>query len=266
MSAPDLLPAIVAASWRRVEAARARRPRAELERLASEARPDAVGFVTRLGRHDVVNVIAECKRRSPSRGILRTDYEAPVLARAYEDAGAAAISVLTEPGFFDGSLDDLRRVGAAVRVPLLRKDFIVDEYQLLEARAAGASAVLLIVAALDDRGLPGLLRASEACGLASIVEVHDRMELARAVESGARVVGVNARDLRTLEVRPAVVASLVDAIPDDVVAVAESGIRTGADIRALRAAGYDAFLVGERLVTADDPGGALRRLIEDARA
>jgi len=262
---PDLLGAMVAASWRRVDTARTRRPLAELGRLAARARPDAQRFGAHLRRGGGVNVIAECKRRSPSKGILCADYDAPAIARAYERAGAAAISVLTEPAFFDGRLDDLSHVRAAVALPLLRKDFIVDEYQVLEARAAGASAVLLIAGALDDRALARLVRACEDSGLASLVEVHDAAELARAVGAGATIVGVNARNLRTLEVDPDVVLALGDRIPGDVTAVAESGIRSAEDIRALRAAGYDAFLVGERLVAAQDPGGALRGLIEDAR-
>jgi indole-3-glycerol phosphate synthase len=264
-SAPDLLLAVVAASWRRVETAQTRRP-GELERRAADARPDAAAFTARLGRDGEVNVIAECKRRSPSKGILRADYDAPAVARAYEGAGAAAISVLTEPAFFDGSLEDLGRVRAVVSVPLLQKDFIVDEYQLLEARAAGASAVLLIAGALDGGALARLVRASEALGLAALVEVHDREELARALGAGAQVVGVNARNLRTLEVSPGVALRLGEAIPDGVIAVAESGIRSGADIRALRSVGYDAFLVGERLVTCDNPGAALLELVGSAGA
>jgi len=256
-----LLPAIVAASRRRVETALAQCPLADLERLASQVHPDAAGFAARLGRPDEVNVIAECKRRSPSKGILRADYDAAAIARAYERAGAAAISVLTEPTFFDGSLADLQRVGNAVSVPLLRKDFIVDEYQLLEARAAGASAVLLIVAALDGDGLSRLVRAADDLGLATLVEVHERDELARALDAGARIVGVNARNLRTLDVSIDLVLAAADAIPDGVIAVAESGIGSRADIQALRRVGYDAFLVGERLVTCDNPGAALRELV-----
>jgi indole-3-glycerol phosphate synthase len=258
---PDLLSAIVAASWRRAAVARAGRPTAELERLAFAARPDAAAFEARLGRPGSLNVIAECKRRSPSKGILRAQYDPVAIAGAYARAGAAAVSVLTEPTFFDGSLSDLERVCGTVTVPVLRKDFITDEYQLLEARAAGASAVLLIVAALDRPGLAGLLQAARSLGLASLVEVHDRAELEWALEAGSQLVGVNARDLRTLEVDSAVVLALADAIPDHVVAVAESGIRSAEDLRLLRAAGYDAFLVGERLVTCADPGLALSDLL-----
>jgi indole-3-glycerol phosphate synthase len=246
-----------------VETARLRRPLVELERQASDKRPDAAAFAARLARQDRVNVIAECKRRSPSKGILRAEYEPAAIAQAYERAGAAAVSVLTEPTFFDGSLTDLARVTRTVSVPVLRKDFVVDEYQLVEARAAGASAVLLIVAALDDRSLARLLRAATSLGLASLVEVHEREELDRAFEAGAGIIGVNARSLRTLEVRADIVLALGSAIPDDVIAVAESGISSGADVRALRETGYDALLVGERLMTAEDPGRALRELMQE---
>jgi indole-3-glycerol phosphate synthase len=256
----------VAASRRRAEAARARRPLAALERLAADARPDAPAFAARLGRPDVVNVIAECKRRSPSKGLLRAEYEPAAIARAFERAGAAAISVLTEPAFFDGSLSDLERVGRTVSVPILRKDFVVDEYQLVEARAAGASAVLLIAAALDDRCLERLHRAAASLGLASLVEVHERGELDRALEAGAGIIGVNARNLRTLEVSPDLVLALAGSIPSHVIAVAESGIRSAADIRALREAGYDAFLVGERLMRAEDPGDALGELMRETHS
>jgi indole-3-glycerol phosphate synthase len=261
---PDLLAAIVAASMRRATAARGRRPAAQVERLAAAARPDASGFEARLRRPDGLNVIAECKRRSPSKGILRADYDPVSIARAYERAGAAAVSVLTEPTFFDGSLDDLARVCEAVTIPVLRKDFIVDEYQLLEARAAGASAVLLIVAALGGRSLVRLLGAATSLGLATLVEVHELAELDGALEAGARIIGVNARNLRTLEVSADAVLALADALPDGVVAVAESGIRSAGDLVTLRSAGYDAFLVGERLVTCDNPGAALEELLAGA--
>ncbi len=170
---PDLLEAIVAATRARVAAAIEREPRPALERRASLRTPNAAGFAQRLSREGAINVIAECKRRSPSRGVLRVAYEPVTIAVGYERAGAAAISVLTEPGFFDGSLAHLEAVRAAVTIPLLRKDFIVDEYQLLEARAAGADAILLIVAALSDRDLASLATAAADLGLAALVEVHD---------------------------------------------------------------------------------------------
>jgi len=257
-ASPDLLEAITAASRRRVETARARRPVSALERLVKAGGDDrAARFVEALSRRGQVNVIAECKRRSPSRGVLRRDYDPVALGRAYEDAGAAAISVVTEPTFFDGDLRHLEQLASTVTRPLLRKDFVVDAYQVLEARAAGASAVLLIVAALDDAGLRGLMAEAAARGLAALVEVHTLEDLERACAAGARVIGVNSRNLRTLDIDPDTPLRLVDAMPDTVVKVAESGLKTAGDVARLRAAGFDAFLVGERLVTATDPGAAL---------
>jgi indole-3-glycerol phosphate synthase len=215
-------------------------------------------------REPGIRVIAECKRRSPAKGILRRAYDPVAIARSYEAAGAAAISVLTEPTFFDGSIAHLTAVRAAVETPVLRKDFLTTGFELLEARAAGADAVLLIVAALDDAGLRSLLDAAHEVGMDALVEVHDGAELERALEAGARLVGVNNRDLRTLAVSLETSLSLAERIPDDVVAVAESGIRTGSDLRRLREAGFDASLIGEHLMSAPDPGTALRRLLEEA--
>ena len=192
--------------------------------------------------------------------MLRAEYDPAAHARAYAAAGAAAISVLTEPTFFDGDPDHLRVVRAAVDLPLLRKDFIVSEYQLVEAAVLGADAVLLIVGALDNGGLAGLLGAAEQLGLAALVEVHDEEEMRRALGAGARIVGVNSRNLRTLAVDPGVLEVVAPLLPDGVTAVAESGIRSRADLDRLAGAGYDAFLVGERLITQPDPGAALREL------
>ncbi len=262
----DLLAAIVASTRRSLAWRQAHESLPALERRAADARPRGALFVEALTRADRLNVIAECKRRSPSRGVLRADYDAPSIAGAYEAAGAAAISVLTEPAFFDGALDHLAAVRQRVMLPVLRKDFIVDEYQLLEARAAGADAVLLIVAALDAAGLCRLAEHAATLGLASLVEVHDASELAIALEANASVVGVNNRNLRTLAVDPGASLSLAAAIPDHVVAVAESGLKSPADLRTLRDAGYDAFLVGERLVSAERPGDALAALLEEGVA
>ena len=211
------------------------------------------------------SVIAECKRRSPSKGVLRAAYAPADIAAGYERAGAAAISVLTEPAFFDGDLAHLAAVRDAVRVPLLRKDFTVDLYQLDEAIVAGADAVLLIVAALDDAALRELHGQAGARGLAVLVEVHDEHELDRALALGARVIGVNNRNLRTLSVDVGASLRMIDRIPADVIAVAESGLRTAEDVATLARAGYDGFLVGERFMTADDPGQALASLITAAR-
>jgi indole-3-glycerol phosphate synthase len=259
---PDLLAAIVAAARRVVDVRREHVSESALERQASERRPNAEGFARALRDTASPRVIAECKRRSPSKGILRADYDAATHARAYEAAGAAAISVLTEPTFFDGSLDDLRAVRGSVRVPLLRKDFIVTRYQILEAVAAGADAVLLIVAALSDRDLTTLLQETAATGIAALVEVHDRRELQRARDAGATIVGVNSRNLRTLDVDVGVHVELIASIPRGVTAVAESGLRATADLTRLESAGYSAFLVGEHLIAQPDPGAALRALRE----
>ena len=258
----NVLDAVVGAA-RRSSAERARcTSRAALERLAADlpARPSA--FADALAAPGA-RVIAECKRRSPSKGVLCVDYRPDRIAASYAAAGAAAISVLTEPTFFDGSLDHLRSVRAAVETPILRKDFVVTEYQVIEARAAGADAILLIVAALDDPAIRRLLRASTACGVAALVEAHDATEVQRAVDAGAEIVGVNSRDLRTLAVSPAVFETVVDRIPADVTAVAESGIQSPADVARLRALGYDAYLIGERFMATPDPGAALGMFLAD---
>ena len=256
---PDLLAAIVAATRTAVGGRRARQPIAAFEKNARRT-PAGDRFVDRLRAADGPAIIAECKRRSPSRGILRSDYRPAEHARAYEAAGAAAISVLTEPTFFDGRLQHLADVRQAVDVPLLRKDFIVTDYQVHEAAAFGADAILLIISALTDEELARLLALAGSLGLAALVEVHDRDELRRAADAGARVIGVNSRNLRTLNVNPQVLEALGPLLPADVVAVAESGIRSGDDLRRLRAAGYHAFLVGERLIAQPDPGAALKEL------
>ena len=209
-------------------------------------------------------VIAEVKRRSPSRGDLRADLDPAGLARAYEAAGAVAISVLTEPDHFGGSLEDLEAVRAAVRVPVLCKDFLVDPYQVWEARARGADWVLLIVALLRER-LPEYLQLAREVGLVPLVEVHDSLELDAALAAGARLVGINNRDLRTFRVDLAVSRELLPRVPAGVSAVSESGLRTAADMDELAALGAKAFLVGEALVTSTDPGVELAKLVERRR-
>ena len=258
---PDLLATIVAATERITASRRAQEPLDALERRAGNASPRGELFESRLRRAGGFNVIAECKRRSPSRGVLAVDYDPVRIARAYAGGGAAAISVLTEPTFFDGALAHLQAVRAAVDVPLLRKDFVVDEYQLFEARAAGADAVLLIVAALDQPRLEALQARAWQLGLATLVEVHDREELDRAVGSGARVIGVNNRNLRTLKVDVAASDGLAARMPKGVVAVSESGLQSRADLERLTAGGYGAFLIGERFMTDPDPAAAIKLLI-----
>jgi len=255
-----LLDTIVAATRRAVEVRAKARPLASLTRGLQRG-PDGAAFAATLGRADAFpRIIAECKRRSPSKGILRPEYDAAAHARAYADAGAAAISVLTEPTFFDGAPAHLSAVRGVVDIPLLRKDFIVSDYQLVEAVDLGADAALLIVSALTDEALRGLLRTCRGLGLAALVEVHDDEEARRAIDVGATIVGVNCRNLRTLAVDTAVHESVVRMLPAGVVAVAESGLRTRADLDRLAAAGYHAFLVGERLIAQPDPGAALREL------
>lgn len=258
---PDVLAAIVEAARRGAEDRRAAGDGRALERAAAAREPRGEIFRARLRRERGCNVIAECKRRSPSRGILRASYAPARLAEGYAAAGAAAISVLTEPAFFDGALEHLAAVRAAVDVPVLRKDFVVTPFQMIEARAHGADAVLLIAAALPGPALAELLAASRAAGLAALVEVHDGAELARALDAGADTIGVNNRDLRTMRVDLGTSHALARSIPDDVTAVAESGLRTSDDLAALRRAGYDAFLIGESFMTRDDPGAALASLL-----
>ena len=258
----DLLVTIVAATRRIVEVRRAQESHDMLtRRAASRADRGSGTFRAALQRTDRLNIIAECKRRSPSRGVLCRQYDAGAIAAVYEGAGAAAISVLTEPTFFDGSLEHLRAVSSRVGIPVLRKDFVVDEYQIAEAAANGADAVLLIAAALTDSALSNLKGAAKAFGVDALVEVHDEAELDRALAGGADLVGVNNRNLRTLAVDPRVSARLIDRIPGEVTAVAESGFTSANELVAMRAAGYRAFLVGERLMTSQDPARTLRELI-----
>jgi len=258
---PDLLRTIVAATRRIVDTRRTREPMTALERRAAPASPRGSRFEDALGVTDRVNVIAECKRRSPSKGVLAAAYDPVRIAAQYEQGGAAAISVLTEPTFFDGSLEHLAAVRARVALPLLRKDFIVDEYQLFEARAAGADAVLLIVAALEQRDLVALQARAWELGLATLVEVHDEAELARAIDSGARVIGVNNRNLRTLRVDVEASGRLAAGIPRNAIGVSESGLKSREELDRLAAIGYRAFLIGERFMTDPDPAAAIRGLV-----
>jgi indole-3-glycerol phosphate synthase len=221
-------------------------------------------FAQALAEPGRINVIGEFKRRSPSRGAIREDLHPVSVAQAYEVAGAKALSVLTDEPFFGGRLQDLQEARAATLLPTLRKDFIVDAYQVREAWIAGADAVLLIAAVLDDAELRGLQKAAAEHGLDALVEVHDAAELERALLSGATLIGVNNRDLRTMEVRLETSLELSSRIPEHVVAVAESGIQGGADVRRLRDAGYDGFLVGEHLMRAQEPGRALEELLREA--
>jgi len=249
---------LLAGAHRRVAAARAAEPLDALRERAAAA-PAAPSFRAALSQPGVA-VIAEIKRASPSRGPLAPNLDAPACARAYHDGGAAAVSVLTEPDRFAGSLGDLADV-AALGIPTLRKDFLVDTYQVWEARAAGAAAVLLIVAALDDATLARLHDEAMAAGLDALVEVHDDAEVVRARHLGARIVGVNARDLRTFELDRGAFARLRPTLPEQALAVAESGVRAPEDVARAAAEGADVVLVGEALVTAADPQAAVAALV-----
>ena len=265
VNAPDdLLETIVAATRRIVEVRAEREPMSALGARAERRTPRPGRFRAALSRRGHPNVIAECKRRSPSRGVLRADYDPVAIARGYAAAGAAALSVLTEPTFFDGALEHLEAVRAAVDVPLLRKDFVVSEYQVIEARAAGADAVLLIAAALPHEQLRRLARRAAAWGLDALVEVHSADELAAAIDAGAEVIGVNNRNLRTLAVDVRVSEDLVRRMPKSTIAVSESGLRSADDLARLSGLGYHAFLIGERFMTESDPGAALQMLIQGA--
>jgi indole-3-glycerol phosphate synthase len=242
-----------------VAARQERVPLDELKERAAHA-PEPRNAVAAL-RRDEVTVIAEVKRSSPSRGALAPIEDPAALARAYEEGGAHAISVLTEQRRFGGSLEDLVAVRHAVDVPVLRKDFIVSSYQLWEARAAGADIVLLIVAALEQAALVSLHERAVSIGLTPLVEVHDLDEVPRALDAGAQIIGVNVRDLRTLKVDRDHFARVAPYLPDSVVRVAESGVRDAHDLIAYANAGADAVLVGESLVTGGDPRQAVHDLV-----
>ena len=208
-----------------------------------------------------INIIAEFKRRSPSKGVIRDGADLVTIVRSYEAGGAVALSVLTEEDYFDGSLNDLRTAKGSVALPVLRKDFLFEEYSVYEAAAAGADAVLLIVAALDDRQLESLRRlAEDELGMDALVEVHDPHEMDRAAKCGATIVGVNNRDLRTFEVSLETSVRLASLAPRDALLVSESGLNEGADLRRLKERGFHGFLIGESLMRARDPEQALRDL------
>ncbi|MFW6079435.1 MAG: indole-3-glycerol phosphate synthase TrpC [Gemmatimonadota bacterium] len=259
----SVLERIVAAKREEVERLKAR---AASLRSAAEAAGEGRGLSTALaGGAGEVALIAEVKRRSPSAGELRSELSPAEVARAYEAAGAVAISVLTDGPFFGGTLEDLAAVRASVGLPVLRKDFVLAPLQLWEARAAGADAVLLIVRILDDARLAELVALAGELGLDALVEVHDRAELDRALEAGARILGINNRDLSTFRTDLSVTLELAGSVPRDRVLVAESGIRVPADVDRLGAAGVDAILVGESLMRSDDVEAAARSLVGRAR-
>ena len=253
---------ILAAKVGEVAAARAERSHADLAAVA-RAQPPARSLKEALRREpgEPVRVLAEIKRASPSAGPIRPDADPAEIARDYQRGGAAALSVLTDRRWFDGDLGFLARVRAAVSLPLLRKDFMIDPYQVVEARAAGADAVLLIVAALDDALLAEMQAAAAEQGLDALVEVHDARECERALAIGATLIGVNHRDLRTFAIDLGLTAALAPGLPAGTILVAESGLRVRAEVERVVAAGAHAILVGESLMRAPSPGSALRALV-----
>jgi indole-3-glycerol phosphate synthase len=259
------LEAILASTRATVAAAKVRVPIAELERRAAEHQPR--GFAAALRRQAALGpaVIAEIKKASPSKGLIRDDFDVDWLARRYRAGGAAALSVLTDEPFFQGSLRNLELASAATPLPCLRKDFMVDEYQFVEARAHRADAILLIAAALSDAEVKRFAGLAHSYELDVLVEVHTVAELDRVLatlgESGADAIGVNNRDLKTFDVRLETSLELVERIPPSVVRVAESGISTAEDLIRLRESGFGAFLIGESLMRQPDPGVALAGLI-----
>ena len=261
---PVSLEQIVRSTRGKVAAAKRVADLRELEKLAEGHVPRGFRRALEEKSRAGVAVIAELKKASPSKGLIRAEFLVEELARGLEAAGAAALSVLTDEEFFQGSLENLWKASATVKVPCLRKDFIVDEFQLLEARANAADAVLLIVTALTDAELRTLARGARSRGLDVLCEVHDEEELQRAVDAGCDLIGVNTRDLRTFKVDGETAFRLAERLPEDVLRVAESGIRSGEDIARLRAAGYEAFLIGESLMRAESPGEGLRELIAGA--
>ena len=255
---------IVAATRRRVGECRPKANLRELEIRAAEHVPRGFRRALESAGEAGIAIIAELKKASPSRGLIREDFNPTALARELEQAGAAALSVLTDEEFFQGSLGNLRTASASTRLPCLRKDFILDEFQILEARANRADAVLLIVAALEQPELKSLAAKAAEFGLDVLCEVHDAGELLRALDAGCGIIGVNNRDLKTFKVDLGTALHLAEKIPSDALAVAESGIESGVDIARLRAAGYGAFLIGETLMKVPRPGEALRGIMAEA--
>jgi indole-3-glycerol phosphate synthase len=255
---------IIAATRRRLSDTRRSVDVRELEQRAQEHIPRGFRRALADRSRSRAAVIAELKKASPSRGLIRANFDPVILAQELEGAGAAALSVLTDEEFFQGSLGNLQRASTCTKLPCLQKDFIVDEFQLLQARAHNADAILLIVAVLSQDELNTLAAKSHALGLDVLCEAHDEEELRRAVDAGCDLIGVNNRNLRTFKVDTQTTLRLAELIPKNVVAVAESGIEKGADVARLRASGYQAFLIGESLMKAESPGAALRTLLADA--
>ena len=255
----DILEKIVARKRQRLEEARRQTPLRQLK--ASMATVGGKGILAPALRRDGVNIIAEIKRRSPSKGVIRENFDPVGIARNYTTGGAAAISCLTEEDFFDGSLDHLKAARDVTPLPILRKDFTFDEYQIYEAVHAGADAILLIAAMLEAERFNDLLELSHRLGIDALVEIHDREEMEMVMRYDVRLLGINNRNLRTFETRLETSLELAAELPKTITLVSESGIRTREDINRLRAAGFHAFLIGEELMRADDEGAALKALV-----
>jgi indole-3-glycerol phosphate synthase len=261
---PDSLAQIVAATRLKVAETRRTADLGDLERRAEAHTPREFRRALEVRGRNGIAIIAELKKASPSRGLIRATFAVESLAKELERDEATALSVLTDEEFFQGSLENLRRASSCTQLPCLRKDFMVDEFQVLEARANSADAILLIIAALSQAELISLAKAARQHDLDVLCEVHDEDELRRALDAGCDLIGINSRDLRTFKVDLATAFRLADLMPKNVVRVAESGIQTGADIARLRASGYQAFLIGESLMKAESPGEALRALLAEA--
>jgi indole-3-glycerol phosphate synthase len=263
LEAGGILDRIVAAKAQRLEETKRR---LSLARLARSTGKNRRSLAAALSRIDRVNIIAEIKQRSPSKGLICEDFDPVRIAKSYGNGGAAALSVLCEEDFFGGSLEHLKAIRMQVELPLLRKDFIFDEYQIYESASAGADAVLLIVAILGDELLAQLIGVAEDVGLQALVEVHSADEMGRAVRACASIIGVNNRDLTTFNVDLETSVGMVALAPRGATLVSESGIHNGQDIQRLESVGFRGFLVGEHLMRASNPGDALAQLIAEASA
>ncbi len=258
----NILETITAKSAVELEAKKKAKPLSELEKqVAALTNPPNGKFASAIGRKGTVNVIAELKKASPSKGLIRADFDPVSLAVELADAGAAALSVLTEKNYFLGSIDYLKDVSEKVTVPLLRKDFIYDPYQIFEARLNAASAILLIAAALSENEFKKLHSCASELGLDVLSEAHTEDEMRMLADCGAKIIGVNCRDLKTFKVSPRATAEIIARIPSGIIRVAESGMNSPEDMRFLRDAGADAFLIGEALMRHASPGKRLRELI-----
>ena len=263
-SRPDILNRILERKQQEIESRRRELPLAELERRAQQAsapRGFSAALAARVRRGEPA-VIAEIKKASPSKGVIREDFDPVEIARAYQAGGAACLSVLTDRDFFQGHEDYLQAARAACELPVIRKDFIVDPYQIPESRAIGADCILLIVAALDDAALAGLHAAARELGMDVLVEVHDGDELERALELDLDLIGINNRDLRTFDTRLETTIDLLERVPKDCMVVTESGIHSREDVALMRGHDVHAFLVGEAFMRAADPGAALHALFK----